>query len=181
MYNTIFKMNTIIKGNNIYLRQLRRSDLKTIYSIFSNEKNTEFELFKPFDSLDDAKAYMKMVHYRFLDKMGNYRIYAIVANNNKMVGIIEATHNDENNTWELGYVLNYESRHNGYMTEAIKLIMIDIVQCKGAKSFIVETDKQNKENIEMLGNIGFKFINQYKDIRDYKGNVRCSVTFALNI
>lgn len=173
-------MNTVIKGNKVYLRQLKRSDLKTIYSIFSDDRNSEYELYEPFKSLDDAKAYFKMVSARFLEYRGYYRIYAIVANNNKMVGLIESTYDKTEDAWVLGYTLEYDMRHKGYMSEAIMLIAADIVQCRGHQRFIVKTDKDNKSNIEMLQKLGFKFLGQYGTVKDYKGKEHFVAKFVIS-
>lgn len=71
---------------------------------------------------------------------------------------------NENGEVEIGYGLNKEFEHNGYMTEAVKAMCEWALKQNGVTSVIAETDLEGLASQKILERCGFKKYRQEETI-----------------
>ena len=112
----------ILIGERVILRKITQKDLSDVYEYASNPRVPEFLLWNPHPSLGFTKKYLSIVDKKY--KRGEFYDYA-VEYQGKMIGTCGFTSFSlENNSAEIGFVLNPGYWGRGIATEAAKLVIM---------------------------------------------------------
>jgi len=155
MNNFVFSPFPVIKTDRLILRKLKKTDSRYLYLMRNNPEVSKYidrplykDLFETAQSIEKLNHGMDHNHWIF---------WAIENEDSKFVGTICLwNYNDEFNVSDIGFELDPEFQHNGYMDEAIKAITkfaFDMIQLDGIWGFTVS---DNEAAIYILTKNNFK-------------------------
>lgn len=112
----------LIKTPRLFLRPLRKDDAKAIYAYAKHKAVGIPAGWMPHASIKDTEAY---IHYVSTQrKAGQPGPWAIILQDSKrLIGTIEI-HSYKHYKGEIGFVLHPDYHRQGYMTEALKAVMV---------------------------------------------------------
>ncbi|MEG1254932.1 GNAT family protein [Clostridium sp.] len=117
-YNEIFIKNSRLEGSRIILRSFTPEDKEDIYEYASADIVTRYLTWPSIKTLEETE---KIIANFYLGRPG---IFAIeLKSENKCIGCIDIRVNEADNKASFGYVLTRAYWNNGYMTEALELIL----------------------------------------------------------
>lgn len=121
----IFKKIPTIETDRLFLRRLKISDYADMYEYSRLDSVTKYLLWNSHPDARYTRDYLAYIQSQY--RAGEFYDWAIVhKETNKMIGTCGFARLDfDNNSAEIGYVLNPEFWRMGYATEAVKKI-IDI-------------------------------------------------------
>ena len=76
------------------------------------------------------------------------------------IGLYEVSPHQAGLVFEVGYVLNQNYWHKGYMTEALRALS-QLAQKKGAVGLEARVAKRNQASIKLLERCGFRVVEKY--------------------
>lgn len=112
-----------IKTERLLLRKMKKSDYRDMYEYARRPEVTEFLTWDPHPDEDYTYRYLDYIATRY--KAGDFYDWAVVyRSNKKMIGTCGFTKFDiQNNSGEIGYVLNPDYWGMGIAPEAVSAIM----------------------------------------------------------
>ena len=122
IFNVFSSMPTL-ECNRLILRRMKCTDAADMYEYAKEECVTEYLLWNPHDSLRYTEQYLKYVQGKYRD--GEFYDWAVVLKaENKMIGTCGFTSFDtDNNSAEVGYVINPKYRGHEYAVEALTKVI----------------------------------------------------------
>ncbi len=121
--NKIFSSIPKLDCERLLLRRIERSDAPDMYEYAQRQDVTKYLLWSPHDSLAYTEQYLGFVQTQYRDGIF-YDWALILKSENKMIGTCGFTSFDnDNNSAEIGYVINPEYRGNGYACEALERVL----------------------------------------------------------
>lgn len=119
----IFSSMPTLECDRLILRRMLKSDARDMFEYSCLEEVTRYLLWSPHESLAYTEQYLNYVQSRYRD--GDFYDWAIILKTeNKMIGTCGFTTIDtENNSAEIGYVINPAYAGNGYACEAVSRIL----------------------------------------------------------
>lgn len=110
-----------IETDRLYLRAITMNDAKDIYEYMCQKSVTDF-MFTSCSSLEACQRYLK-VEFLSYEKRGLPSPYAIeLKSNGKVIGTCNF-HTIEDDCAQVGFVLNPAYQHQGYMHEAMTMLV----------------------------------------------------------
>jgi len=117
-YNRVLKENSILESERLILRPFNINDVEDVFFYASDDLVTKFLRWPTHVSIGETEEILKK---SFINKAG---IYAIkLKKENMCIGCIELRLCEKHDKASFGYVLNRKYWNNGYMTEALELIL----------------------------------------------------------
>ncbi len=119
----IFKKIPTLETDRLVLRRLKVSDYADMYEYSKSSVVTKYLLWREHPDIRYTRDYLGFIQSQY--RSGNFYDWAIVEKNSKkMIGTCGFARLDfENNSAEIGYVINPEFWRHGYATEAVKKVM----------------------------------------------------------
>src|SRR5438046_755888 len=87
----------------------------------------------------------------------NWAIWSL--SGERYVGYVQATMRRDGSA-SIAYVIFPDAWRNGFATEAVSMMMKDLVEAYGANEFRAMVDKRNSASIALLRKLGFKAANE---------------------
>lgn len=113
-----FKDPPTLKTDRLILRKLEKNDASDMYEYASDPKVTKYLLWEPHINLKYTSKYLSYIQSRY--RAGEFYDWAVTLKNEKMIGTCGFTSfNFNNNSAEVGYVLNPAFWHRGIAREAL--------------------------------------------------------------
>ncbi len=110
-----------IETERLYLREITLQDAEDIYEYMRLKEVTDF-MFTACASLQECQRYLK-VEFLSYERMGLPSPYAIeLKASGKVIGTC-SFHTIEEDTAQVGFVLNPFHQHQGYMSEAMEMLL----------------------------------------------------------
>lgn len=117
-YNKIIKENSILESNRLILRPFSIDDIDDVFLYASDDIVTKYLTWSAHTNISQTERVVKEFY------IGNIGIFAIeLKSEHKCIGCIDLRLCIEHNKASFGYVLNRKYWNNGYMTEALNLIL----------------------------------------------------------
>lgn len=112
-----------LETERLKLRKLSLNDIDDMFEYGHDKQVSEHVMWHQYQSLEDAKQFADFVIHKYAEQNQNF--WAIeLKSTGKMIGTINFVDLKAKYAWaELGYVLNRNYWHQGYMTEAIKAVL----------------------------------------------------------
>ncbi len=119
----MFKRIPTIDTDRLVLRKLKISDYADMYEYSRLDSVTQYLLWNSHPEARYTRDYLSYIQSQY--KAGEFYDWAVIhRETGKMIGTCGFAKLDfENNSAEIGYVLNPEFWHRGYATEAVKKII----------------------------------------------------------
>ena len=114
------RLNTI-ETENLQLRPIQITDTEEIHS-YAGDPSIDMMMFLPNESLDETKQFVEYAIAQWEMDEPEDREYVITLNQ-KIIGGVNLERCDEENTYEIGWIINRNYRNNGYATEAANTCM----------------------------------------------------------
>lgn len=152
-----FKMLKIEDADSrIYLRPLQFQDIDSIYSCTSDPRITRFLTYNPHKCIEETMIAYRTAFFK-TSTLGSVHSFAIILQStDEFLGILDYKENTNKNV-ELGYVLKYAAWGNGYMNEALDLLMSYLKEEKGIYCFEVRHIKDNIRSQKVISRCGFEY------------------------
>lgn len=117
-YKKILKENEILESNRLILRPFSITDVEDVFLYASDDKVTKYLTWETHTNLSQTEKVIREFY------MNNIGIYAIeLKSDNKCIGCIDLRIDTKNDKGSFGYVMNRNYWNNGYMSEALSLIL----------------------------------------------------------
>jgi len=137
-----------METERLLIRQFTPDDWQGLFEYLSQESVVKYE---PYDIFTREASKQEAVK-RSRDK----RFWAVCLKaNQKLIGNIYLS-KQEFDTWELGYVFNANYHGNGYATEAVKLLVNEIIVFKNARRIVAKCNPLNEPSWKLLERLGFR-------------------------
>ena len=119
----IFRKIPVLETDRLYLRKMKVSDFSDMYEYARLESVTRYLLWREHPDKAYTKDYLSYIQSKY--RAGEFFDWAVVhKESGKMIGTCGFASLDfENNSAEIGYVLNPEFWGKGYATEAVKKVI----------------------------------------------------------
>ena len=123
LISRIFSNMPKMESDRLVFRAIKKTDLNDIYEYSSDPKTSKYLAWEPHKDIEHTKQFIEIILAKY--KSGEYNDWALVAKDSgKMIGTCGFTKIDnENNSVEIGYIINPKFWGNGYATEAVKRIL----------------------------------------------------------
>ena len=177
----LFYRQPPLETERLILRKISKSDLEDVYEYAKNPSVSKYLLWAPHPNREHTKKYLEIVEKLYL-KAKFYDFAIVVRENSKMIGTVGFTSiNIEDNSAEIGYVLNEHYWKKGYAREAVSRIIkyakevlhLDTLYAK----FILENDQSKK----LLLSLGFTEAPELAHTLYIKGEMRDISVFSRKI
>ncbi len=118
-----FKKIPTLETERLILRKMKVSDYSDMYEYAHSDTVTKYLLWRSHPDAQYTYDYLKYIQTQY--RVGNFYDWAItLKSSGKMIGTCGFAKFDfENNSGEIGYVLNPAYWNMGYTTEAVKKVM----------------------------------------------------------
>jgi len=119
----IFKKIPTVETDRLILRRMKTSDYMDMYEYSRSDRVTKYLLWKSHPDAHYTRDYLSFVQSQY--RAGEFYDWALVHKaSDKMIGTCGFAKLDfENNSAEIGYVLNPAFWNKGYATEAVKRVI----------------------------------------------------------
>lgn len=148
----------IIKGKRIYLRRFKFSDARVLLKWGENSRYHQMAGFETFNNLSEAKRAVK----QYVDR--DYSFVVCLNENHEVIGLVELYERgmDERSgllqTKEIGFLLDQVQEGNGYMTEALNLVISYAFNQLDQTEIWAGTFTNNDKSQHLLEKLGFKYL-----------------------
>lgn len=119
----IFKKIPSIETDRLILRKLKVSDFEDMYEYSKSDEVTKYLLWRSHPDVQYTRDYLKYIQSRY--RAGDFFDWALEhKESGKMIGTCGFAKLDyDNNSAEIGYVINPLFWHKGYASEAVKKVI----------------------------------------------------------
>jgi len=144
-----------IENERICIRKIEENDASALHELFCDEDAMRFvSLYPPFNKMEETiertnEWSFDEEHYAILDKASNQLVGYIAINPD--------SEEDREDTRELGYAIIEKYRRNGYMFEAIQLVL-DKLKSEKIKYVWACTFDGNIASYNLIKKLGFKLM-----------------------
>jgi len=159
-----FSTFPILKTDRFTLRRLLLTDAAEIYQLRSDVKVAALTGKAPYQSLDDAIAYINKIDHLVNN---NESIYWVIAEqeNGPMIGAVCLwDFNTETKTIEMGYELLPAFQGKGIMQEAIPRVLKYAFEVMGVQTIVAFPSSDNPPSVKLLERLNFDLVQEeYKN------------------
>ena len=112
-----------LSTDRLILTKMKMSHADDMFEYASDPRVTRYLLWAPHEDREDTKRYLRQTQTNY--KNGNFYDWALVLKHSrKMIGTCGFVGFDtNNNSTEVGYVINYDYWGNGYAAEALREVI----------------------------------------------------------
>lgn len=148
----------MLTGKRIFLRRFRTGDAPILLKWGKNPRYHKLAGFEQLSNLDDAKRAARQYALR------NGSLAICLKNNEEVIGLVELYERgmDERSgllkTKEIGFLLDQEFEGNGYMTEALNLVIKEAFENEDQVEIWAGTFENNIRSQKLLNKLGFKYV-----------------------
>jgi ribosomal-protein-alanine N-acetyltransferase len=120
---SLFKKIPTVTTERLILRKMLVSDAEDMYEYAQDPAVTQFLLWEPHVNLKFTQSYLRFIQTQYA-AAGFFDWALTLAENGKMIGTCGfAAIDTDNNSGEIGYVINPEYWGKGYATEALSRVL----------------------------------------------------------
>ena len=176
---TVFMNMPVLRTNRLLLRKMSPEDADDMFSYASREDVTEYLLWSPHKSRSYTHDYLRYVKARYA--IGEFYDWAVVEKSSgRMIGTCGFTRFDcQNNSAEIGYVLNPEYHGLGYATEAAERVIRYGFEELGVNRIEARFMEGNTRSLRVMEKLGMSFEGYSTDSMYVKGKYRTIGTYAV--
>lgn len=161
--NVNFNPFPSLKGKRLSLKKMTANHVRGLYKYQSNKENFPYVDMPVFTDLAEAHHYIEKLNKGVSEN--KWIIWAIcLAKSDEIIGTISIWNiNCESEKAELGYGIFPEYRQQGYMQEALSLVIhygFDILKLQAIEAY---TSPVNEPSINLLKKMNFQFAKTFKD------------------
>lgn len=157
----------VLESDRILLCRLDNSHLHNLHAYLSQKKNFEFVEMNVHVTIDETERYVQKMN-KGIDE-NKWIIWAICSKENKIMGTISIWNFDETNSKaELGYGIFPEFRGNGYMLEALNLVIGYAFNRLNLETIEAYTSVKNEPSNALLKKMNFEYVKTFED--EYSNN-----------
>ncbi len=169
----------IIKGERVCPRWLTGDDVNALFSIFSDPQVMRYWSSLPLEDRDAAEELLKNIRDGFQRRvLFQWGISRQI--DDCIIGTCTLYHIDTNNRrGEIGYALGSEYWGNGYMQEALKLLLNFCFGHLNLHRLEADVDPENTSSIKILERIGFQKEGYLRERWLVGGGVHDSLLYGL--
>lgn len=154
------------------LRPLTTTDLSTTYAYTSLESNTEFMMYLPNKSLDDALDFLKSAEAEWEKPIHDFYEFAVCLDNSHIGTVSLYLDEDDKNVGELGWILAPEFHGRGYIPEAAARL-VEFGRELGLKRMIAHCDTRNVASRRVMEKLGMSLVSESpREYPNGKGSAR---------
>jgi len=168
-----------LEGERVILRELKNDDIEFIYKHFSNRNVCEY-LYdeEPFTDIKEAEDF---VLWNSKTNRKNHNRWGIVGRiNNVLMGTCGFHCWDKtNHIAEIGYDLYYDYWGQGYMSDALKVVLKNGFLNMNLNRIQAYVAVENKNSINILQRLGFKNEGVFRDKHYFRGKYYDHYSFSL--
>jgi ribosomal-protein-alanine N-acetyltransferase len=178
--NNIFKRLPELRTKRVILRGIKKTDIDDIFNYARIPEVAKYTIWSAHRSKKDTEVYMKFVLAR--QKAGEPVSWAIVdRKTGKMIGAAGfESYSEQHKTAGIGYVLAKGYWGQGYMTEAVKIIIGFGFNHAGLNRIEAVCDVKNIGSARVMEKAGMKFEGIQKSrIISAKGRVHDVKSYAI--
>lgn len=119
----LFKKIPVLESERLILRRLKVSDYSDMYEYSKNKDVTRYLLWREHPDVRYTRDYINYLQSQY--RAGNFYDWALIhKESGKMIGTCGFARLDfDNNSAEVGYVVNPDYWRKGYATEAVKKVI----------------------------------------------------------
>ena len=152
-----FKDPPTLRTGRLILRRLLKSDAADMYEYSSDPNVTRFLLWDPHTSIKYTTRYLAYLQSRY--KAGEFYDWAVIdRKSGKMIGTCGFTSFDfQNNSAEVGYVLNPAYWHRGIAPEALAEVLHFAFMILGLNRVEAKYMVGNTDSRRVMEKVGMKF------------------------
>ncbi len=168
-----------LTGARVSLRWMDTPDLPAIYQIFSNPEVTRYWSWPAFTNTQQAQELLGKIHQHFAQK--DLFQWGIARNSdNQIIGTCTLAHIDgDNRRAELGYILNRAHWGQGYVAEALALLLDFAFGPLNLRRLEADTDPRNLASIKTLLRLGFQQEGLLRERWEVAGEIQDALYFGL--
>ncbi len=166
-YRQVFRDLPTLKTPRLTLKKICISDAEDMYSYASLNSVTKYLLWSPHLNIEDTRGYIEFINRQY--KKGTYADWGI-----NLPGVFIGTigfvaFNYEENSGEIGYVLNPSYQGNGYMTEALSAILNLSFNTLCLDKAVLRIMEENIPSRSLALRLGFEYIGNEENLLIAKG------------
>ena len=152
----IFRNIPCLETERLILKKITYRDLTDIYEYSQDENVTRYLLWDAHPNIKVTKKYLYLVN-KFYSKSKFYDWGIHLKENNKMIGTCGFSQIDiENNSAEIGYVLNRKYWQRGFGAEAVSKVIEFGFDTMGFNRISARVIKGNINSLKVLSKNGLK-------------------------
>lgn len=144
-----------LKTEHLTLKNIGMEDVDFMYHQFSDDFiNTYLYDAEPLNNLDEAKD---LIDFYLNTVQHNNHRYILINQDHKKIGTIGFhNHNNDTKTIDIGYDLQKNYNHQGYMKEALEAMLIYMKEVLDIKYINAVIYKDNIASINLVSSLEFK-------------------------
>lgn len=175
----IFVNIPTLQTDRLILRRITKNDINDVYSYARDPEVSKYLLWNPHPSIEFTKLYLKTVDSFY--KRAKFYDWGIVCKENGMlIGTCGFSEIDtENDSAEVGYVLNREYWGRGIAAEALKEVIQFGFEVLGLHRIEARYMTQNSRSVRVLEKCGMKFEGELADAIKVKGSFKTIGIYAI--
>lgn len=143
-----------IVGDRVVLRKFKLSDAPMIYEAWTkDERVAKYTSWYAHQNIEDTKAYVTYMVSR--NSLSDYNW--IIELDHKIIGNINVCYSDEETEIAgISYALAYDYWGNGYITEAVRILLKFLFESVHYRKIIAGCDSENIGSWKVLEKVGMK-------------------------
>lgn len=154
-FRRVFRDLPTLETDRLVLKKITLSNAEDMYTYASLDSVTRYLLWTPHLNIEDTRGYIEFINLQY--KKGNYADWGInLKEENTFIGTVGFADFDfENNTGEIGYVLNPSYQGKGYMTEAVSAVLTVAFDRIGLDKAVLRIMEENNASARLALRLGF--------------------------
>lgn len=178
-YRKAFSSLPQIETKRLILKKIVPENALDMYAYSRLESVTRYLLWSPHLNLYETKGYIEYLQREY--RKGNYADWGITCKENGVfIGTIGFSNiNMDDNSGELGYVLNPDYHHRGYMTEALTRILEFAFGTLSLHRVQLRIMEGNEDSVKLAEKMGFVYEGRLRDSILCKGSYRTVLYYSM--
>ena len=154
----IFTRKMILPGKRVYLRRFNYQDADTMLKWGQSQRLHKLAGLQKLNNIDEAKVAIR----QYMKRKNSYAL--CLKENDRLIGLVELyergvdRRSGLNKTKEIGFLLDQDYEHHGYMHEAISLILQNQFVDQEQEEIWAGTLVENLPAQKLLTKLGFKYM-----------------------
>jgi len=141
-----------LQAERIYITHFTLDMAESVHLNSLDDNNRRFVPDEVFETKEVAEKVLKSL-ISFYDVDGKPKVYAIVLNDGKQIGHVQAAPIREG--WEIGYHIGEEFTGKGYATEAVRAFLPFILNELNISEIVGICHRSNRASCKVMENCGF--------------------------
>jgi RimJ/RimL family protein N-acetyltransferase len=168
-----------LDGPRIRLRQLTRDDADAVFAVFSDPKMMRYWSTPPMRERAEAEALLAKIGKQLADKSG-FQWGIERKSDRRVLGTCTLFHfHAANMRAELGYCLHSDHWKQGYMQEALTLLLDHAFGPLKLRRLEADVDPRNESSMRIVGKLGFRQEGLLRERWNVDGEIQDSAFLGL--